>query len=77
MTLYVNGVQDKQSTSSIPASVFNTSINMNIGARNNSNQFLNGQIDDVRLFNYPLTATQVQNIYSNGAYTVAPATGAP
>ena len=32
-----------------------------------SSQFFTGQIDDVRVYNYALTATQVKTLYNNGA----------
>lgn len=37
----------------------------------------NGQIDDVRIYNYALTAAQVKDIYNNGAIFFGPSTGAP
>ena len=39
---------------------------------------LNGQLDDVRIFNYPLTKVQVQLLYNDGAaMQFAPVTGIP
>ena len=37
----------------------------------------NGQIDDVRVYNYALTAAQVKNEYNQGAVSFGPSTGAP
>ncbi len=50
-----------------------------IGTRyfNGNIQFFNGQIDDVKIFNYPLTAGQVKTLYNGGAVNYGPATGAP
>ena len=46
---------------------------------------INGQIDpsttlragDVRIYNYALTATQVKDVYNNGAVNFSPVTGSP
>ena len=43
----------------------------------NGNYFFDGLIDDVRIYNYALTAAQVKTLYNNGAVNFAPATGAP
>lgn len=37
----------------------------------------NGQIDDVKIFNYALTSTQVKLEYNQGAVRFGPSTGAP
>jgi hypothetical protein len=39
--------------------------------------YFNGQIDDVRVYNYPLTATQVRDLYTSGAVRFGPVTGSP
>ena len=36
-----------------------------------------GQIDDLKIFNYGLTANQVKTLYNSGAARFAPSTGAP
>mgnify|MGYP000932915737 CR=1 FL=1 len=41
--------------------------NKQIGQRGNDSQFFNGSIDDVRIYNYALSAEQVKQIYNNGA----------
>jgi hypothetical protein len=38
---------------------------------------VNAQIDDLRLFSYPLTAIQIKQVYNNGAVTFGPTTGIP
>jgi len=62
---YVDGV-DKTSKDS-----FNglTSINNNfyLGQISSGGEPFTGQIDDVRIYNYPLTAQQVKQLYNNGA----------
>ncbi|MBI2039505.1 hypothetical protein HYT18_00350, partial [Candidatus Microgenomates bacterium] len=39
--------------------------------------YLNGQIDDVKIFNYALTAVQVRTIYNSGGARYGPSTGTP
>jgi len=49
-----------------------------MGETSGGANFYKGQIDDVQIFNYPLTATQVKNVYSqNSAVRWGPLTGAP
>jgi hypothetical protein len=36
-----------------------------------------GQIDDVRIYNYALSPTQIKEIYNNGTVYFGPATGTP
>jgi hypothetical protein len=42
-----------------------------------NNYFVNGQMDDVRVYHYALSATQAKTLFSNGAINYAPTTGAP
>ncbi len=39
--------------------------------------YFNGQIDDFRIFNYALTARQIQELYTGSAIRFGPASGAP
>ncbi len=75
--LYVNGVLvSTTSDSGTPTSTAGEVAN--IGSYGNgAGQLFPGQIDDVRIYNYALTASQVKNVYNNGAINFAPATGAP
>ena len=62
---YINGIKDKNTnalTGSSTASAFNFGTNYNF-----SDDWFNGQLDDVRIYNYALTPIQVKNIYNNGA----------
>lgn len=75
--LYVNGVL--AATNSVQT-YSHASENLAIGT-NYANSLTSwpftGQIDDVRVYNYALTATQIKTLYSNGAVNFAPATGTP
>ena len=72
-TIYVNGV-NKTTTSGQYWSE-NGTIST-ISGRNHANNFA-GQIDDVRIYNYALTAEQIKQVYTNGAINFGPATGTP
>jgi len=61
--IYVDGID--RTTSSAQRYVESGTIS-NIAARNNTNLF-QGQIDDVKVYNYALTDTQVKTLYNNGA----------
>lgn len=59
----------------------NTSSNFYIGKYVASSGIINylvsGQIDEVKLFNYGLTSSQVKTLYTDGAVNFSPDTGAP
>ncbi len=72
--LYVNGIQIGSVTFT-PGSVTSLSGNLQIGA---GYGYFNGQIDDVRIYNYALTAAQVKQLFNQGsAARFAPITGTP
>lgn len=86
MTLYVDGYQ--KGTTSIAASSavdMNTSCTLLVGGYWNNPcstvsaaYDLNGQIDDVRVYNYALSATQIKQLMNDGASVrFAPSTGSP
>ena len=65
VTYYVDGEQDSQTTSSIPAAITNSYTNVGIGE---IQQFI-GQISNVQVFNTALPATgtdSVETLYNNG-----------
>jgi hypothetical protein len=65
--IYVNGVLNNQNTSSIPASQKDNSLNVFIGNRTAcSNCYMDGKIDDVRVYNSALTADEVKLLYNQG-----------
>lgn len=69
MKMYINGKLDNTNTTSIPSSIYNNSFNTYIGADSDGGlrRFWQGQIDDVRIYNYALTAQQIKEIYNDGA----------
>ncbi|OGH33280.1 MAG: hypothetical protein A3A47_01410 [Candidatus Levybacteria bacterium RIFCSPLOWO2_01_FULL_37_20] len=52
--------------------------NLLIGARTiTTTSYMSGQIDDARIYNYALTATQIKLLMNDGAVRFGPNTGAP
>ncbi len=71
--LYINGVLD---TSDSQTSGNFSYTHFHIGNTGTMNSYFNGQIDDVRFYNYALTATQIKNVYNEGfAVRYGPTTG--
>ena len=70
MKIYVNGILKGQATA-VQTRIDHGTPNTVIGAENDSvgtwRNFFNGQIDDARVYNYTLTATQVKQVYNEGA----------
>ncbi len=64
--LYVNGIQTG-GTQTQSASVPNIATDLRIGSDGEAWNFLNGQIDDVRIYNYALSAEQVKQVMNEGA----------
>ncbi len=56
-----------------------TSTGLQLGSRAGAAQFFNGQLDDVRMFNYVLSAAQIKNIMQGegGGARFGPGTGSP
>lgn len=60
LNIYVNGVLSNGTIAgTIPASQFNSAVNVNIGRRTGGFYF-NGMIDEVRIYNRALTQTEIQ-----------------
>ena len=62
-SLYVNGILEATSTQAV---VYEANAKTYIGAFYTSpNLIFNGQIDDVRIYNRALSATEIQNLYNS------------
>lgn len=75
--IYINGKLDPTSCSytNLPPS---TSLGVTIGNRQGAtDRTFDGLIDDVRVYNYPVTATQAKTIMNEGAVRFGPQTGSP
>lgn len=77
-SVYIDGIKvasDTQTGSTVTGSSAQT---MRIGNDTNVNTFMNGQIDEVQVYNYPLTATQAKTLFNQGSSTrFGPLTGQP
>jgi hypothetical protein len=79
---YINGVQDSAvntngSAINISTCVFMIGADTADGCNTPDGLDYGGRIDEIKIFNYGLTATQVKSLYSNGAVNFAPTTGVP
>ncbi len=77
VSIYLNGVSKTVNSvlNSLSSSILN-SLNLEIGSRQGG-RLMKGQIDDVRIYNYALSAAQVRNVYNGGAVRFGPSTGSP
>lgn len=68
--LYVNGVEETELTSSDNDPGTLSDVETDIGKRNRvgSAEFFNGFIDDARLYNRALTASDITQLYNQGFY---------
>ena len=69
--LYVNGKLDASSTTTLSTTVKNLALNLGYDARN-KNSYLKGCMDNLNIYNTALSATDIQNLYSNLAPTMYP-----
>jgi hypothetical protein len=78
-TIYVDGIP-AGSDSFYNSAFNNNSLPIRIGTDGptyDADSSFNGQIDDVRIYNYGLTHTQIKSLFNEGATRFGPATGAP
>lgn len=74
--IYIDGVSVPVTTG-YTAGVYpntNSTAVIKIGANNDAGWFLNGKIDDVRIYNRALSSNEVQALYKTGGVTVKPFT---
>ncbi|OGK16878.1 hypothetical protein A3H80_04655 [Candidatus Roizmanbacteria bacterium RIFCSPLOWO2_02_FULL_37_19] len=77
-TIYINGKQ--VASQGCNAGILDNTVNtISLGsAQFGSTYYTNGLIDDVRIYNYPLTIQQIRNIYNGGsAIRFGPSSGNP
>jgi hypothetical protein len=60
---YINAIAD--GTANRTSALSTTSDNTTIGGNGNANHYTNGQIDDVRIYNYALSQSEILNIYQD------------
>jgi len=79
--IYIDGVLNNENVTSIPASLNSSSKDVLIGAWLENDvpiTFFDGTIDDARIYNYALTASQIRNVYNEGSSVrFGPSSGLP
>src|SRR3989344_4908798 len=65
--LYVDGVSKRTSAWTGTAGATNTTQNISIGTYPNAQGYLNGLIDEVRVYNRALTPTEIRQLYKAGS----------
>jgi hypothetical protein len=77
--LYIDGLLDG-TFGGAGGNIANAAVGINIGVRitgGTPSGYFNGQIDDVRIFNYALTPQQVKTVYNSGASIQFAPAGSP
>ena len=64
MEIFVDGNSEVIETTSIPASIDNDSVNLNIGRRVNSSRYYTGIIPNTQIYNRALSAVEVAQNYN-------------
>lgn len=73
--LYINGVEED--TNTVTTGEINPSASFEIGRHSGGTEYFSGQLDDIRVYKYALTAEQVQILYGSGTVRYGPETGSP
>ena len=68
LKLYIDGVEDGSNTTSIPATIFDSTAPFCIGSLDNTQQFWDGNIADVRIYDTNIGATQIANLAAGTDY---------
>ncbi|RPI04657.1 MAG: hypothetical protein EHM64_09290 [Ignavibacteriae bacterium] len=66
--LYVNGILCKTMAEPAPIDV-STNVDMWFGSLHGNQQYLDGKLDDIRIYNRALSATEVDVLYHEGGWT--------
>lgn len=65
LRLYVNGALNATRTANVPGVQYNPNVNVRFGARANNTAYLDGRVDEVRIYGRPLTAAEVRMLYES------------
>ena len=78
VTVYINGKSRGSSSTNSNNTPPSDANNLTIGNNSAGSATFDGKIDDVRVYNYELTANQIKTLYNqNAAVRYGPSTGAP
>lgn len=77
--IYLNGQADNATDTGTIGNVgaLTNALNLRIGSESDGANYFDGQLDDIRIYRYALSPTQVKQVMQNGAITFGPSTGAP
>lgn len=75
--LFIDGVQRGTGGVTVGATSVTNSTIGSLFQSNNPLLYFPGQIDDVRIYNYPLSPDQIKQVYNGGAVRFGPASGTP
>lgn len=81
LKIYINGKLDNSGSAGSYTTATNTTGPLEIGSwpfQHGTRGFFYGQLDDIRIYNYPLTLAQIRQIYNGDAsLRFGPSTGTP
>jgi hypothetical protein len=79
--IYINGSDDSSgnTTTGTFSSIndLSNALDFRIGSESFGGRVFAGELDDIRIYNYTLTADQVKRVYNNGAVFFGPNEGSP
>ena len=64
--IYLDGTLVKETTSTVPASQYNGSNDLQIGARGDNSGAFNGEMSNAAIWNTNLSTTEIEEIYNQG-----------
>jgi hypothetical protein len=64
MKIYVDGALNGTNTVNPPLSLYNGTQNVNMGRKSDASGYFNGALDDVRIYNRALSASEIAQIYN-------------
>ena len=67
LKLYIDGIEDTAGDFPATKSVSSTDTPVRIGGMNHSSKYFSGQIDEVAIFDYALSQSQVTTLYGTGS----------
>jgi hypothetical protein len=65
--MYINGKHDSFAVGGLAGTSPDNALSLTIGAESDGGNPFDGQIDNLRIYKYPLTAAQVKNLYNNSS----------
>ncbi len=67
MHIYINGVQDDDAVTPGPATILAMDTDLNLGRDPGGGQYFNGTMDDARIYNRALSASEIRSLFNDTA----------